>query len=93
MIYLVLIGYNNLRELIYLWVLFNKSGIKCNISYLKQNPNVLENLTFEGLKVFIKPSNNDTVNVIDIKNNIFVLEKPINLENIDNIYNDILSLT
>ncbi len=92
MIYIVLIGQQKLRELIYLWVLLNLNNIKCFISYIKTEPTYEKVSSFEGLKVFIKDSNLERLNVIDINNNIFLLEKPINFENIKNIYEDIVSL-
>ncbi|MGC8587938.1 MAG: hypothetical protein ACP5LI_02805 [Hydrogenobaculum sp.] len=92
MIYLVMVGQQKLRELIYLWTLLNLNNIKCFISYIKNEPSYEKTASFDGAKVFIKDSDIDRINVLDIQNSIFLLEKPINFENINNIYKDILSL-
>lgn len=92
MIYLVMVGERKLRELIYLWTLLNLNHIKCFISYIKNEPSYEKAASFDGVKVFIKDSDIDRISVIDIQNNIFLSEKPINFENINNIYKDILSL-
>ncbi len=92
MIYLVMVGQQKLRELIYLWTLLNVNKVKCFISYIQTEPNYEKSASFEGVKVFIKDSSFDRINVIDIKSNIFLLEKPINLDNVQKIYEDILSL-
>lgn len=92
MVYIILIGHKNLRELIYLWILLNKNNIKCNISYIEKDPSFIRNLDFEGIKIFIKPSVENNIHIIDIKNNIFLFEKPFNLKSIENIYKDIIDL-
>ncbi|ACG56785.1 hypothetical protein HY04AAS1_0093 [Hydrogenobaculum sp. Y04AAS1] len=92
MIYLVMVGQHKLRELIYLWTLLNLNNIKCFISYIKNEPYYERTASLYGAKVFIKDSDLDRINVLDIQNSIFLLEKPVNFENINNIYKDILSL-
>jgi len=92
MIYLVMVGQHKLRELIYLWMLLNLNNIKCFISYIKNEPSYEKTVSLDGAKVFIKDSDLDRINVLDIQNSIFLLEKPVNLENINNIYKDILAL-
>ena len=92
MIYLVMVGQQKLRELIYLWTLLNLNNIKCFISYIKNEPSYEKTVSLDGAKVFIKDSVIDRINVLDIQNSIFLLEKPVNLENIKNIYKDILAL-
>jgi hypothetical protein len=91
MIYLVMVGQHKLRELICLWTLLNLNNIKCFISYIKNEPSYEKTVSLDGAKVFIKDSVIDRINVLDIQN-IFLLEKPVNLENMKNIYKDILSL-
>jgi len=92
MIYLVMVGQQKLRELIYLWTLISLNNIKCFISYIKNEPDYKKTASLDGAKVFIKDSDLDRINVLDIQNSIFLLEKPVNLENMKNIYKDILSL-
>jgi hypothetical protein len=92
MIYLVMVGQHKLRELICLWTLLNLNNIKCFISYIKNEPSYEKTVSLDGAKVFIKDSDLDRINVLDIQNSIFLLEKPVNLENMKNIYKDILSL-
>ncbi len=92
MIYIVMVGQQKLRELIYLWTVFNTNNIKCFISYITSEPAYEKSASFDGLKIFIKDSDYDRISVIDIKNNIFLFEKPVNLENVSNIYKDIVSL-
>ncbi len=92
MLYLFLIGQEKLRELIYLWILFNSRGIKCNISYIKNIPSLERELGFNGVKVFVKNSNKESLNVLDLRHNIYLIEKPINLNSIDILYKDIAEL-
>jgi hypothetical protein len=92
MIYLVMVGQHKLRELICLWTLLNLNNIKCFISYIKSEPSYEKTVSLDGAKIFIKDSVIDRINVLDIQNSIFLLEKPVNLENMKNIYKDILSL-
>jgi hypothetical protein len=87
-----MVGQQKLRELIYLWTLLNLNRVKCFISYIKNEPSYEKIASFDGAKVFIKDSDIDRINVLDIQNSIFLLEKPVNFENINNIYKDILSL-